>query len=283
MHAMCRLIYIKLTKLIQIIIPLFFGLFLCACGSRVELLQGVSESEANEALAALLDGGIKAGKLPGKEGLVGLDVESSEVARAIAILRTEGLPKERYAKMGEVFRKEGLISSPLEERARYLWALSQELSATVSQIDGVIKARVHVVLPERSSGGDAAVPSSAAVFIKYKTGINLDDAVPQVKRLVANSIPGLSSEKVTVILLAAGVKTTEEAASSVVLPPQHSSIDAMQPLWIWTVCGLFISFLGGFIFMVWRKWGRQITVKAPMPSMRSKMADTDSAQHEPSI
>lgn len=265
------------------IVPLFFCLLLYACGSRVELLQGVSESEANEALAALLDGGIKAGKLPGKEGLVGLEVESSEVARAIAILRTEGLPKERYAKMGEVFRKEGLISSPLEERARYLWALSQELSATVSQIDGVIKARVHVVLPERSSGGDAAVPSSAAVFIKYKTGINLDDAVPQVKRLVANSIPGLSADKVTVILLAAGVKTTEEATSSVVLPPQQSSKESMPPLWIWTACGLFISFLGGFSFMLWRKWGKQLTVKAPTPSIRAKMADTDSAHHEPSI
>ena len=265
------------------IVPLFFCLLLCACGSRVELLQGVSESEANEALAALLDGGIKAGKLPGKEGFVGLDVDSADVARAIAILRTEGLPKERYAKMGEVFRKEGLISSPLEERARYLWALSQELSATVSQIDGVIKARVHVVLPERSSGGDAAVPSSAAVFIKYKTGINLDDAVPQVKRLVANSIPGLSVDKVTVILFAAGVKTTEEATNAVVMPPLHSSKDAMQPLWIWTACGLFIAFLSGFSFMVWRKWGKQITVKAPMPSMRSKMADTDGAQHEPSI
>lgn len=265
------------------IIPLFFILILCACGSRVELLQGVSESEANEALAALLDGGIKAGKLPGKEGLVGLDVESSEVARAIAILRAEGLPKERYAKMGEVFRKEGLISSPLEERARYLWALSQELSATVSQIDGVIKARVHVVLPERSSGGDAAVPSSAAVFIKYKTGINLDDAVPQVKRLVANSIPGLSADKVTVILLPAGVKTTEEAASSVVLPVEHSSKEVLQPLWIWTACGLFIAFLAGFSFMVWRKWGSQLTAKAPIPTIHAKSSETDSAQHEPSI
>jgi type III secretion protein J len=268
------------------LVTLFFCLLLCACGSRVELLQGVSESEANEALAALLDGGIKAGKLPGKEGFVGLDVDSADVARAIAILRTEGLPKERYAKMGEVFRKEGLISSPLEERARYLWALSQELSATVAQIDGVIKARVHVVLPERSSGGDAAVPSSAAVFIKYKTGINLDDAVPQVKRLVANSIPGLSVDKVTVILLAAGVKTTEEAASEVVLPPQNLSKDTMQPLWIWTVCGLFIAFLSGFSFMVWRKWGKQITVKSSIPatpSTRSKIADTDGTQHEPSI
>lgn len=260
-----------------------FVSIVCACSSRIELLQGVSESEANEALAALIDGGIKAGKLPGKDGLVGLDVDSSDVARAISILRAEGLPKERYAKMGEVFRKEGLISSPLEERARYLWALSQELSATVSQIDGVIKARVHVVLPERSSGGDPAVPSSAAVFIKYKVGINLDDAVPQVKRLIANSIPGLSADKVTVILLAAGVKTSEDIASSVLLPSQQRTHDAVQPLWLWLACGLFLAILGGATFVVWRKWGRLFLVKKTAQTAQTKIADAEAPHHEPSL
>lgn len=111
------------------------------------------------------------------------------------------MPRERFARMGEVFRKEGLISSPLEERARYIWALSQELSATLAQIDGVIKARVHVVLPEKAGGGEPMLPSSAAVFIKHKQRFNLDDSIPQIKRLVSNSIPGLTSDKVTVVML----------------------------------------------------------------------------------
>lgn len=196
-----------------------------SCSGKVELLQGVSESEANEALAALLEAGISAGKLPGKEGAVGIEVASSEVARAISILKMEGLPKERYAKMGEVFRKEGLISSPLEERARYLWALSQELSATISQIDGVIKARVHVVLPERGAAGDPTLPSSAAVFIKHKAGVNLDDSVIQVKRLVANSITGLSADKVTVILLPAAQKLhTDQQTSDQNAPPNPGKV-----------------------------------------------------------
>jgi type III secretion protein J len=48
-----------------------------ACDTRVELISSVSESEANEALAALLDGGVKAGKIAGKEGVVSLDVAQS--------------------------------------------------------------------------------------------------------------------------------------------------------------------------------------------------------------
>ncbi len=236
----------------------FFAMLVAACGSRVELLKDVSEAEANEALAVLLQAGIAAGKLPGKEGVVSLDVEQSQVARAITILNSEGLPHERYAKMGDVFRKEGLISSPLEERARYLWALSQELSATVSQIDGVIKARVHVVLPERSSGGDPAMPSSAAVFIKHKAGYNLDDAIPQVKRLVSNSIPGLSADKVTVVMLAASPKMSEPASSPV--PSVMGAIapdgKPANPYMIWGSCALVLVLLATLGFFAWKRWGK---------------------------
>ncbi len=234
------------------------ALLLVACGSRVELLKDVSEAEANEALAVLLQAGISASKLPGKEGVVSLDVEQSQVARAITILNAEGLPHERYAKMGDVFRKEGLISSPLEERARYLWALSQELSATVSQIDGVIKARVHVVLPERSSGGDPALPSSAAVFIKHKAGYNLDDAIPQVKRLVSNSIPGLSADKVTVVMLAASQKTPETTGSPVqsVFGTAGGDGKASYPYLVWGACAFVLLVLSGLGYLAWKRWGK---------------------------
>jgi type III secretion protein J len=179
------------------------GISISGCSPSVELLTDVPEGEVNEVLSALMAAGISASKTNGKEGLASIAVDQRQIGRAIAKLNAEGLPHERFAKMGEVFRKEGLISSALEERARYLWALSQELSSTVSQIDGVLKARVHVVLPERSSGTDPALPSSAAVFIKYRRLYSMDEASAQIKRLVANSIPGLTVDKVSVILLPA--------------------------------------------------------------------------------
>lgn len=126
---------------INYIIAILLLMTLFGCDGRVELLRDISEAEANEAMAVLLNANISSSKIPGKDGLVSLDVEQSKVAQAISILGSEGLPRERFAKMGDVFKKEGLISSPLEERARYIWALSQELSATLAQIDGVIKAR----------------------------------------------------------------------------------------------------------------------------------------------
>ena len=262
-----------------------------ACDTRVELISSVSESEANEALAALLDGGVKAGKIAGKEGVVSLDVAQSEVSKAIGILRVEGLPRERYAKMGEIFRKEGLISSPLEERARYIWALSQEISSTLSQIDGVIKARVHVVLPERSAGGDPSLPSSAAVFIKHKTGVNLEDSVAQIKRLVANSIPGLSGEKVSVILIASNGKvnlneslpasgvvkadSVSETINTVSTPDKSETLLRRiqeSPELFWGGIALLLSLLSGCAFVFWRQW-KKYKNAAPDKSLMAALGE----------
>jgi type III secretion protein J len=181
-----------------------FFMLLAGCGSHVELVSALPESEANEVLGTLLNAGIDARKQLVKNG-TSVIIEQSAVARAIDILQQHGLPRERRARMGDVFKKENMVSSPLEERARYLYALSQELEQTFSQIDGIVTARVHIVLPERAGPGDPLVPSSASVFLKYRKGFGADNTVPQVRLLVANSIPGLTQDKVAVALVPAVV------------------------------------------------------------------------------
>lgn len=223
------------------------ALSLAACGNRVELMAAIPESEANEVLAALVNAGIAARKIPGKEGMVGVSVEADEVGRAVDLLRAQGLPRGRFTGMGDVFRKEGLISSPLEERARYIYALSQELGATLNQIDGVIVARVHVVLPERGSPGDPSLPSSAAVFIKHQVDYNLDTVQPQIRRLVVNSIPGLTSDKVSIVTVAA------QSAPAVAPPP--AAAPAGVPLTVvGALAALLLASLGGLVWLGWKFW-----------------------------
>lgn len=254
---------------------------LTACGGTVELLRDLPEPEANEVMATLIEAGLQPEKLPGKEGTVSLNIEKNQFARAIALLKSEGLPHEKHANMGDIFRKEGMISSPLEERARYLWALSQELSTTVSQIDGVVKARVHVVLPERGNGGEPSLPSSAAVFIKHKPGFSYDDAIPQVKKLVSNSIPGLSLEKVTVVVVPGGARTEQSggpisATTSESLPPEKnsesstfSSKSKIEQIKIWSACFLFLTLISIGAYFVWKKWS-EISGKFMMPNVFKK-------------
>jgi type III secretion protein J len=230
------------------------ALALAACTQRVELMAAMPEQEANEVLAALQNAGIKADKTPGKEGMVGVSLDASQVGRAVDLLRAKGLPRERFAGMGQVFKKEGLISSPLEERARYLYALSQELGATLSQIDGVIVARVHVVLPERGNVGDPSQPSSAAVFIKHQEGYNIEGVLPQIRRLVNNSIPGLTPEKISIVLVGAQAKAESAGGAAPAPRPDASPANGngWTALW-WGLAAVAIAGAAGAGFWFWRR------------------------------
>ncbi|WJF89295.1 type III secretion inner membrane ring lipoprotein SctJ [Paraburkholderia bonniea] len=174
---------------------------LSACSSRTELLSGLQENEANDMLAVLLSAGIGADKEISKTGAT-VRVDNNRVAQAVSLLQSQGLPRDQHVSFGDVFRKDGLISSPIEERARYVYAMSQELSFTLSKIDGVLAARVHIVLPEQTTRGDAPPPpSSAAIFIKYRPDSPLDTLQPQMRRLIADSIPGLSPDKISFVFV----------------------------------------------------------------------------------
>lgn len=186
----------------RLIATLMICAALTACNARVELLSALPENDANEILGTLLNAGVNAEKRSSKEGFT-VKVDPSQVASAMSALHAQGLPRDPYVSIGQVFRKDGLISSPLEERARYLYALSQELAFTLNKIDGVLTARVHIVLPERIGKEDAITPSSAAVFIKYRDDVAVDTLQPQLRKLVSNSIPGLSADKVSFILVPA--------------------------------------------------------------------------------
>ena len=229
-------------------------LMVSGCDSSVELMASMPETDANEVLAALTNAGIKARKTPGKEGMVGLSVDAKEVGRAVDLLRTKGLPRERFSGMGEVFKKEGLISSPLEERARYIYALSQELRSTLAQIDGVLAARVHVVLPERGSGGDPNTPSSAAVFIKYQEGYNLEIIQPQIRKLVINSIPNLAADKISIVLIAAQERKTSASPAEKGEPVGMS----LSPWMAGVLALLLLSFVASG-FMAWKLWAARKT------------------------
>lgn len=186
---------------------------LAAC--KAELYTGLSEREANEMVAALTIAGIPASKTrEGRDGGITVEVDEARFAEAMQILNAKGLPQRQYDSMGDIFRKEGFVSSPTEERARMIYALSQELSHTVAEIDGVLSARIHVVLPESDMLGRDVKPSSASVFVRYSPDHNVETFTSQIKLLVANSIEGLIYDNVTVVMVPADVSSDQIAASN---------------------------------------------------------------------
>lgn len=168
------------------------------CDKETTLHSGLVEQQANLVMAALLDAGISCHKTPGEEGTWNVLVVESRFADAVNILEKAGLPRRDYQGIGEVFKKSGMISSPSEERIRFMDALAQDLSRTIATIDGVVDARVHVVLPENDPFARNSLPSSAAVAIRSRWDADLTDIVPSVKGLVKNAIEGLQYEKIMV-------------------------------------------------------------------------------------
>ncbi|MGY3361464.1 type III secretion protein J [Bradyrhizobium sp. GM0.4] len=176
-------------------------LLLALVGCKADLYTKVQEREANEMLAVLLKNGVDALRVAAKDGTITIQVEQTQIASAIDLLNGEGLPRHAFKSLGEVFSAAGLIASPIEERARYVYALSEELSRTISDIDGVLSARVHVVLPKNDLLRRDTTPSSASVFIRHDSRANLSILLPQIKMLVANSIEGLTYDKVAVVFV----------------------------------------------------------------------------------
>ena len=166
------------------------ALLLSGCGDDTALNSNLADTGANDVIAELNRSPIAASKQVDKTG-VSVRVASENIERSVNILDAAGLPRKARTNLGEVFQKSGVISSPMEERARYIYALSQEVESTLAQIDGVVVARVHVVLPERIAPGEPVQPASASVFIKYHDTLDPDSIEPRIRRLVATSIPGL--------------------------------------------------------------------------------------------
>ncbi len=175
-------------------------LLLAGCDKDATLHSGLEERQANLVMAALLDAGISCHKEPGEEGTWNVLCTEQRFAEAVNLLERQGLPQRSRQGVGEVFKKTGMISSPSEERIRFMDALAQDLARTISMIDGVVDARVHVVLPENDPFARNSLPSSAAVAIRSRWDADISDLVPSVKGLVKNAIEGLAYDKIQVTI-----------------------------------------------------------------------------------
>lgn len=189
----------RLNRRIHTLILIALACVLLA-GCRKQLYGSLSEEEANAVLAVLLEASIPAEKQAGDEGVFVVMVEESEFAGAVRVLAEHALPGQRFDNLGTVFGKNAMFSTPMEEKARYLYAMQEELSSTLSRIDGVLLARVHLVMPESDQMGRDLIPPSAAVFVKHLDDERHDPDMHrrQIRDLIAASVPKLDRDAIVV-------------------------------------------------------------------------------------
>jgi type III secretion protein J len=247
----CRIAFVVLGMLV-----------LQACS--VELYSNLNQKQANEIVATLMRHGIPAQRQAGKDGNMTVSVQKGRFAEAMAILDESGLPKQEFQTLGDVFKRDGLVSSPVEERATMIYGLSQELSQTISDIDGVLSARVHLVLPENDPLRQRLVPSSASVFIRHRASVPMNELIPQVKMLVAKGISGLTYDNVSVTLIPVAATAPEQATG-------ETGFTTFLGLWLhpdsvaaamWLFYGMAAAILALIARLAYLQWYRRPDVYA---------------------
>jgi type III secretion protein J len=182
-------------------ISLLAGLGVAGCTAPIA--GGLEEAQANRVVVALDRAGIGSDKEtdPAIEGRFRVVVERDDAPRAISALRDEDLPSPATAGLLESMGKGSLVPSQLAEHAQFVAGMSGELERTLSAIEGVLGARVHLSLPDTDPLREGPRPKpTASVLLKHRGTTPPIDA-HEVKRLVSGAAPGLSPDDVAVVMV----------------------------------------------------------------------------------
>lgn len=144
-----------------------------------------------------------------------------------------GLPagsKDGYA----LLDKQGITTSDFMQHVDYQRALEGELERTISSIDGVQGAIVHLALPQQTVFADATSKPTASVLVSMRPGVQLSASQTQaVVNLVAASVPALVPDAVSVAdgsgqVLSGGPGGTLDSAGSVREQQTHTFENALS-------------------------------------------------------
>ncbi len=167
-------------------------------GPNWSLLYGnLSDSDAGSVVQALQTSGIEY-KLDNVSGAVMVPAERVHDARLQ--LASQGLPQGKNSSFELISKDPGFGVSQFMESARYQYALEGELARTISSLQAVEAARVHLAIPQQSAFVRDRRPASASVLLQLRAGHRLEpEQVSAIVHLVASSIPELGSDQVTVV------------------------------------------------------------------------------------
>jgi len=114
----------------------------------------------------------------------------------------QGLPANQGASIGyEIFDKEERLgTSNFTQNMNQLRALEGELSRTITEIQSVKSARVHLVMPKQQLFKKESYAPTASVELSMKGGEKLNsEKVSAIRYLISSAVPGLKVNAVTII------------------------------------------------------------------------------------
>ncbi len=183
---------VTLVSVIAFAILIFFA-------NRTEyrpLFTNLSAEDAGEIVKKLKDSKTPYQISPDGKGIM---VPADKVYEQRLTLASEGLPQGGGVGF-EIFDRKNFGMTEFVQKLNYQRALQGELSRTISQMNGVEQARIHLVIPEKSLFKENEKPATASVVLKMKSNRSLRDSEVQgVVHLVSSSIEGMNPDHVTVL------------------------------------------------------------------------------------
>ncbi|RMH43402.1 MAG: flagellar M-ring protein FliF [Deltaproteobacteria bacterium] len=158
------------------------------------LFAGLSPEDAGDIVQRLQAMGVPYQIAAGGRAI---EVPAARVHEVRLSLAADGVP--RGGGVGfEVFDDQSFGTTSFVEQINYRRALQGELARTISSLDAVASARVHIALGERSVFRDVDNPPSASVALRLN-GTLSPAQVRGVVNLVASSVEGLTPDRVVVV------------------------------------------------------------------------------------
>lgn len=158
------------------------------------LYSGLSQGDMGEVTQ-----GLKKKKIPYRLSNGMVEVPKEQVYEARLGLAAEGIPKGSGVGF-EIFDQQKLGSTEFVQKINYQRAIQGELARTINEMDEVQESRVHIVMPEDSLFQDDKKPASAAIVLKLRQGVKLDQRrIQGIVHLATCTVRGLEEDKVTIL------------------------------------------------------------------------------------
>jgi flagellar M-ring protein FliF len=116
-------------------------------------------------------------------------------------LEISGSGLARSGRVGyEIFDKNQFGMTDFTEQINLQRALEGELARTISSLNEISQARVHIVLPKDSYFEESKESAKASVVLNLKRGEELSkSSISGIKGLVAGAVPGLHTYNVSIV------------------------------------------------------------------------------------
>ena len=163
---------------------------------RTTLYASLPEAEKSRVVDALKNAGVDVTLDPTTGDVI---VPVGDYHSSRMTLAAQGLPAsipDGYDALSDI----PMGSSRLVENVRLKQTQEIELARSIGEIEGVVAARVHLAIPEKSVFARASTPPTASVFTQMENGRSLSrQQVDAIVHLVSSSIPFMAKNDVTVV------------------------------------------------------------------------------------